>query len=150
MTKPETRSDRDDKDTIVSLYKAYLDDLGRIGSRHETLRQFYISVISALFVFLSLAGEKGLLVNMQKSVQIMVGLVGIIICVLWFLHMRSFADIYKAKKVTLCKIEEELPAKPFSHEGSIEGKRTRITDVDKGVALAFVALFAALIYIKVN
>jgi hypothetical protein len=45
----------------VEMYKAYLEDLGRIGGRHENARKFYVSVISALFVFLSMAGTGGLL-----------------------------------------------------------------------------------------
>jgi hypothetical protein len=49
----------DDRETLLELFKTYLDDLGRIGSRHENVRTFYVSVISALFVFLAMAGKDG-------------------------------------------------------------------------------------------
>lgn len=66
----------------LEIYKAYLDDLGRIGSRQEILRQFYLSVISALFVFLSLAGGTGVLASLQGVAEPLSG----------DLHAHSAAD----------------------------------------------------------
>ena len=77
----------------VEMYKAYLEDLGRIGGRHENARKFYISVISALFVFLSMAGTGGLFANVQGWVFGVVGIVGILICLAWFDHMTSFGKL---------------------------------------------------------
>jgi hypothetical protein len=43
---------------LIEQYKAYLADVGNIGTRHENTRRFYLSIVSALFVFLSLAVRK--------------------------------------------------------------------------------------------
>jgi len=41
------------EETNVVINKAYLDDLGRIGSHHTQTRAFYVSVISALLVLIA-------------------------------------------------------------------------------------------------
>ncbi len=33
----------------IEQYKAYLQDLGNIGARHENSRRYYLSVVPALF-----------------------------------------------------------------------------------------------------
>ncbi len=71
----------------IEQYKAYLQDVGNIGVRHENSRKFYLSVVSALFVFVSMAGEKGVFVNVQWHVLTLAGLVGILLCVVWVMHM---------------------------------------------------------------
>jgi len=104
----------------VEMYKAYLEDLGRIGGRHENARKFYISVISALFVFLSMAGTGGLFANVQGWVFGVVGIVGILICLAWFDHMTSFGKLYFAKLETLRSLEADLKLlKPFATETAI-------------------------------
>ncbi len=132
---------------LLALFQTYLDDLGRIGVRHETLRQFYITVISALFVFVAMAGENGPLAKVPKHALLMVGLVGVAICLSWFFHMSSFAAIFKAKRATLCEIEKKLPFQLFGTEDRILSQkfRMRLTTVDRIVAIAFVLLFAFLL-----
>jgi len=110
-------------DVHIQLYKAYLEDLGRIGGRHENTRKFYMSVMSALFVFLSMAGKGGPFINVQGPALIIVGVVGILMCIAWFEHMRSFGKIYGAKFGTLRRLEEDLEKdqslKPFIVETEI-------------------------------
>ena len=143
-------------DAQIRLYEAYLDDLGRIGDRHEKTRKFYISAMSALFVFLSMAGKDGIFVNVQGPVFGVVAVVGILICVAWFEHMRSFGALYRAKFDTLRTLEKwESPSRPFTIETealtkSPSGPRkkwryTPITFIDRitpfASALLFVGLF---------
>ncbi len=42
----------------LDQYKAYLDDLGNIGTRYTTANGFYVSIVSALLAILALA-QKG-------------------------------------------------------------------------------------------
>lgn len=124
---------------------AHLEDLGRIGSRHETVRAFYVSVITALFTFLAMTGKDGVLQDMRGRIQALVGGVGILICTAWFFHMWSFAQIYKAKLATLRDMEQKLPFQPFQAESSSLGVHPiRITLLDRVVALVFVGLFVLL------
>jgi hypothetical protein len=154
-------------DVQIQIYKAYLQDLGRIGGRHENTRKFYISVISALFVFLSMAGKDGIFVNVQGGVLVVVGIVGILVCVAWFEHMRSFETLFAAMLRTLRSLESDLPSKPFTilHESlkvgeqkgeggepksdqEIKWRYTPLTIVDRIVPAASVVLFIGLLVFK--
>src|SRR5712692_4379653 len=91
----------------IEQYKSYLQDVGNIGTRHENSRRFFLSVVSALFVFLSMAGKDGPLKVVEGPVKTLVGIVGIILCVVWVMHMQSFGAIYRAKFDVLRAIEKE-------------------------------------------
>jgi hypothetical protein len=142
-------ADKSPPEIRVDLFKAYLEDLGRVGGRHETLRQFYLSVISALATILGLAGKDGILKGVHEA-AVVVGLVGVLIGVAWFLHMGRFADIFSAKGETLEDLESDLPAKLFTTERAKlkGGQYLRLTSVDQVVAFCFIVLFAALAYMK--
>lgn len=130
----------------VSLYADYVEDLGRIGSRHETLRAFHITLLTTLFTFLALAGKDGLLQNLRAQVEALVALVGVAVCGAWALQMRAFHDIYEEKFKALRAIERDLPIKPFTLEGT--ASRVHITTVDQGLAVVVGVLFVALWLMK--
>ena len=142
----------DPGETLLAVFKAYLDDLGRLGGRHETARQFYLSVISALFVFLSLTGSTGPLVSFRGAARILVGIVGMLLCFLWAAHMHSFGLLFEAKLAQLRSLETELrlPAKPFTNDAEAlkAAHYVHITSLDMGVAIALSILFLLLMFFK--
>ncbi|HEY2851466.1 MAG TPA: hypothetical protein VGJ18_01380 [Gemmatimonadaceae bacterium] len=140
------------EDTVFAIYKAYLDDLGRVGSRQDTVRQLYISLISALFVFLSATATTGALFSIQRSAQVLVGAIGGCLCVLWAIHMRSFGSLFHSKLGVLRRLEEQLPARPFTDETPQLASHhyIHVTNVDTGIAVVLTCLFAALVYYKVT
>jgi hypothetical protein len=157
----DARPDPDVEKIVIPVYTAYLEDLGRIGGRHETIRAFYLSVVTAVFAFLALAGQEGPLQRMAGLVQILVAIVGIAISAAWFLHMWSFAQLYRAKFETLHKLEKKLGIEPFTMEQNAleEGrsyrpftaehrapsKRVRVTIIDRYIAVIFGVLFLVLL-----
>jgi hypothetical protein len=150
-------------DSDSGIYTAYLTDLGRIGGRHENSRKFYISVMSALFVFLSLAGKDAVFFKVQDQVLRIVALVGVLICLAWFEHMRSFGKLYLAKLSTLRALEEDLkehrPLQPFQIETDLllhpkkkklRFRYTPLTLVDRIIPLASALLFLSLLQFKLS
>ena len=131
----------------TAIYGNYVEDLGRIGGRHETARAFYITLLTTLFTFLALAGKDGFLQDLRAGVQALVGLVGIAVCAAWSLHMRAFGDIYRQKFKALRAIEASLPIKPFSQE-DVASLKVHITAVDQVLAVVVGALFIALWFTK--
>ena len=129
-----------------TIYTSYVEDLGRIGGRHETVRAFYITLLTTLFTFLALAGKDGLLQDLRMGVQALVGLVGLAVCGAWALHMRAFREIYEQKFSALRAIEASLPIKPFTQEG--HAPRVHITAVDQGLAVVVGILFMVLLFTK--
>jgi len=136
-------------DSRRGLYVAYLEDLGRIGGRHETVRQFYFSILTALSGLLVLVGQGGVFEKIKAEFLVVVAIVGIIICGAWFLHMFSFGTLFHAKRATLQKLEADLLLKPFGIEQTVRSKwYIRLTIVDRLAAAAFFALFVALLNAK--
>lgn len=134
-------------DQEVAIYKAYLDDLGRLGGRHEVLRAFYLSIVTALTAIIGLTGPTGPLSGRSAQIQLGVGAVGLLVALLWSAHMASFGSYFKAKKLTLVDLEQGWTITPFTREAeNLPGKsRLRVTYVDQVVAVAFMLLFGALV-----
>lgn len=130
---------------MIEQYKSYLQDLANIGSRHETARGFYLSVLSALLAFVALAGKDGPLQGIGSHLFAVVSLGAIAICGLWLVHTLSFAALYGAKMGRLNAMEEKLPFRNFAEEHDALEKDWRyipITTVECCVASIFIALFA--------
>jgi hypothetical protein len=139
-------SGQGDGSAHLKIYELYLDDLGRIGSRHETARQFYITVLSAIIAFLALAGKDGIFTALAPSIRIIAGVTGALICLLWLVHMRSFAGLYVIKFGIIDGIEETLPLAPFTSErrAANSSRRHHLTNIDSAAAMVFLLLFATL------
>jgi hypothetical protein len=128
----------------LEQYKAYLSDLGNIGSRHETARGFYLSVLSALLSFLALTGDKGPLKSVSSAYVIVVGIAGVAISVLWIVHTLTFASLYRAKFGKLGEMEVGLPYQTFgvAHASHMQDKNYNpLTYVECCVAMVFVFLY---------
>lgn len=133
---------------MIEQYKAYLQDLGNIGSRHETARGFYITVLSALLSFLALAGKDGPLKEIGHPLVVVVGIGGIAICILWLFHTLAFTALYSAKFGRLSEMETKLPFQNFVAEyAALKADRRYepLTYVECFVAVVFGGLFIATI-----
>lgn len=146
---------------IIEQYKAYLQDIGNIGVRHENSRRFYLAVPSALFAFLALAGKDGPL-KIAGPALVLVAIVGILLCIVWLMHMQAFRAIYLAKFNVLRKMEENgclYPTFKEEWEG-FEGSRERWKGlkndsryklsawIDGAIPTIFLILFVVLLFLK--
>lgn len=145
--KPETSAEIT-MSAMIEQYKAYLQDLGNIGARHEAARGFYITVLSALLSFLALAGENGPLKEIGHSLVVVIGIGGIAICILWLFHTLAFTALYSAKFGRLNQMENDLPFQNFKGQYAALKKDWRyqpITYIECFVAVVFGCLFLAAI-----
>jgi hypothetical protein len=135
---------------LLGQYTAYMQDLGNIGDRHQTARSFYLSVVSALLVFLSMAGDKGPLLAVKDRVQIVIAGAGLAICFLWFFHMRFFGALFKAKFDVLREMEKTLPSQIFAHEWDYlkKSKYASLTVVDSFMPVVFALICIAVAALK--
>src|SRR5260221_5313750 len=78
-------------------YKAYLEDIGRIGERYECSKNFYVSLITALFTFLALAGKDKRVFKLDLGFIWLVAFVGVGICSVWIAHTRSVSVLFRFK-----------------------------------------------------
>ena len=71
----------------IEQYKAYMQDVANIGSRHETARGFYLSVLTALLAFVALSGKDGPLNGIGANLFIVLSL-------RCHCHLRSLASAH--------------------------------------------------------
>lgn len=134
-------------DVKMKLYALYLKDLQSIGSRHEHVRKYYLTLISAIFTILSLGGTS-LAFGVTPGLVRLVSIFGASLCVLWLLNMKSFNTLFEAKFNVLEEMEIQLPCQPFTRE-RIEKKKPGINHhsmlkFDMGIAAIFAVLFLVL------
>ena len=137
----------------LEQYKAYLQDLGNLGSRHETARGFFLSVLSALIAFLALAGNQGPLGKIGGPLYTLVAIAGIAVCAFWIAYTLSLSAIYRVKFRLLGEIEKncKLPCKLFSVEFPLltdDPRYSRLTYIECGLAVVLAVLFFGSIVIK--
>lgn len=156
IPEPTLASGRPTDSIIIEQYKAYLQDVGNIGVRHENSRRFYLAVPSALFALLALAGKDGVW-KVAGPVQHVVAVVGIVLCVAWYFHMQAFQAIYLAKFNTLRTMERQFNLfHIFETEWEGTGKWRGLKDdprykimryIDRIVPIVFLGLFVSLFFI---
>ena len=101
---------------LLEEYKLYIEDLANVGTRHTDTSKFYVSLISALLVFLSLAGPDKPLGFVGDAAVIAISLLAVLLCVFWFLTIRSYSQLYKAKFEVLRDMETDLSYHCFEEE----------------------------------
>lgn len=95
----------DNPDRIVEQYKAYLSDLGNIGTRSTTANGFYLSVITALLGVLALTKKDESYFALQDILSIAIPIFGLLTCWVWRDTMRFYKQLFLAKFAILRQLE---------------------------------------------
>lgn len=135
----------DDKQYLLEQYKSYVKDLGNIGLRDTQMDKHFVSVISALLVFVSLTGTGEALVKIASEARSAVSILGILVCLLWFGSIHFFGCLYNAKFTVIKKMEEGLQYECFKEESELlAGKR--LTNIKKPGALILIIPFLVMLF----
>lgn len=136
----------------VEQYKAYLQDLGNIGGRLDATRNFYLSILSALFVLLSLTGKDGMFLSIAPQVTLIIFGVSILICYIWYVKLRTYNALLRSKFEVLQKMELDLPFKCFRDEWALfqEKKPIFLIKIDTWIPWVLMAAFALLLFVKLQ
>jgi hypothetical protein len=144
--------ERPDEPTILlEFYKAYLADLGNIGTRYSTQNGFYVSIISALLALLALANKGGVYEPMTKILGIAVPAFACLLSFVWWESMNSYNGIFWTKFDVLREMEKQLLPNLNIHPFELErdekfkhpGKRVIKNDewIPLILAIPFVVIF---------
>jgi hypothetical protein len=137
---------------IVEQYKAYLTDLGNIGSRFGTVQVFYLTIVAALIGVLSLKDTNRSVRNFLSPVSVVVFLFIAVICWLWWDTLDFYGKLFAQKFDVLRAIEKQgglldVWALDECYHGLHLGQRRLIRTeanfvIVVGVAASFLALLA--------
>jgi hypothetical protein len=100
---------------ILELYKLAVEMADRVSSRRSTANTFFVTVQTA---FIAVVGvEVPHLQNSPWWATVVVAAAGLSLSACWWLQLRSYRDLNRAKFAVINAIEDEhLPLKVFSDE----------------------------------
>lgn len=103
--------------TVLEIYKMGVEMADRVSARRGAANAFFVTVESALVAAL------GLIQPTRETpwyVAVGVAMSGIAISAAWWLQLRSYRDLNKAKFEIISTIEREhLPLQPFTDEWDV-------------------------------
>lgn len=139
---------------VAALYGIAVEMADRVSARRGQANQFYLTLQTLLLGAPALvqALGKGDLVDPLRS--FLLALVGAIVSVTWWLQLRSYRDLNRAKFEVINRLEtDHLAVHPFSDEWEslkkdpVKGLRGRYAElgaVERFVPIVFFILNAAL------
>jgi len=91
----------------LEQYKAYLADLGNIGTRYATSNGFYLSVVTALLGILALTKVGEAFVGSQAYLAVVVPIFAIMVCWIWLKTIAYYDNLFAAKFTVLRAMETD-------------------------------------------
>jgi hypothetical protein len=147
-----TNNPTDSDPRVLELYKTAVEMADRVSARRSTANAFFLTAQTALVAVIGATTP-----NLLKApwwTALAVTIAGVVLSVSWWLQLRSYRDLNRAKFAVINSIEKQLPVKIFSDEWDILTKvpvnswRTRYAElgtverVIPGVfALLYILLF---------
>ena len=121
--------------TVLEQWKTCVDMANSNTEKRNTANNVYITINAAILALVTFTLDyKNLLLS----------IVGILICVLWLKSIRSYTKLSKVKYDIVNEIERKLPLQPFTCEWKELKKSgyTGLTKIEFALPIAFIVLFA--------
>ena len=115
------------KEHLLEQYKLYVEMADRVSDRRERTNRFYISLLSVLLALLSIVFGRNILDEFQTVVFLTIGVLGLGLCVLWNINIRSYRQLNSGKFKVIHEMEQNLPFSCYDREWKIlgEGKEAK-------------------------
>lgn len=139
------------KDHLIEQYKIYVEMADRVSSRRTQIGQFYISLLSGLLILLSLVVGLGSFRNIMTMIFTAVSALGIALCIIWYVNIRSYKQLNEGKFRVIEDMEKQLPFPCYVREwevlkkGNKDGGYLQLTHVEKYVPIVLSVPFVLLL-----
>jgi hypothetical protein len=136
---------------VLDLYKLAVEMADRVSARRATANAFFLTVQTALVAVLGIATPT--LHHAPWWTALAVALAGVILSASWWLQLRSYRDLNRAKFSVINAIENDLPVKVFTDEWASlkrdpisrwRGRYAELGTVERVVPGVFAALYLLL------
>ena len=102
---------------LLEQYKLYVDITDKISARRNQMNSFYISLLSGLLALIYIANEKKLDPQFQSPILLaVVAILGLILCVLWYLNIKSYKQLNSGRFKVIYEMEQYLPFACYEQE----------------------------------
>ena len=105
---------------LLEEYKLYVEMVDRISERRMQTNKFYISLLSGLLALLSILVSVGKF--NQSLIFIIVSLLGMALCILWHINIRSYRQLNSGKFKVIHEMEQHLPFPCYDREWELLGE----------------------------
>jgi hypothetical protein len=139
----------DSSDQLLEQYKLYVEMADRVSSRRIDANKFYISLLTALIALLSLVNIS---MEFTRAVFAAVAILGIILCTVWLINIRSYKQLNSLKFQVIHEMEKQLPFACYAREWQIlkqnpAGKKyLRTSHVEQYIPLILLIPYIVLLF----
>ncbi len=135
---------------LIELYKLGADLADRISARRGTANGFFLTAETTLVAVVGFALRKDTAPG--TPVRLAICAAGALLCLAWWLQLRSFRQLNRAKYVVLTDIEQRLPVQLFGPEqaeldrgdGRLRGLYAELGATERAVPVLFALVWLAL------
>jgi hypothetical protein len=129
---------------LIELYKLAVEMTQRVAVQRGVANAFHLTVQTAFVSVLGLSG--GTLRDERGWVAGALVLVGVVLSASWWLQLRGYRELSRAKFVVIHELEKRLPAALFTDEwkalnGPGRGRHIALGEVERAVPVAFALLY---------
>ena len=132
---------------VLEQYKLYADMADRISARRAATNTFFLGLNTAVLTVVGIlwrnkpSGSPALLVAPL--------LLLLVLCLAWFLLIRSYRQLNSAKYAVIGSLEERLPASPYRSEWTVLDRGTKratywpLSKVEQWIPVIFASAYVA-------
>jgi hypothetical protein len=135
---------------FLDQYKAYLADLGNVGTRYATSNGFYLSVITALLGILALTRAGDAFAGPATYLGLAVSGFAVLVCMVWSHSVASYRKLFAIKFAILRELEQKGDLFPiYQREEDRRGKLSLLENerlIPIILSLPFLVTLIALTY----
>jgi hypothetical protein len=138
---------------LMEQYKLYVEMTDRVSARRGEAGKLYSSLLTGLLAVISLAVGQNVSVEIQKTVFIMAATLGIALCVIWAINIRSYKQLNSLKFKVIHEMEQKLPFPCYDREWQLlkeekSGRNyVRLTKVEQYIPFILAIPYVALLII---
>lgn len=146
------------------IYQMAVEMADRVSSRRMVANGFFLSVHTALVTVVGFTYEK--VATDQKSVLIIIAMMGFLLAWTWFFAIRSYRRLNRAKFNVINKLEKDLATQYFTNEWAeltktteddlelksfrarwlkFKDRYTTLTNIESVVPLVFVIIYVVIL-----
>jgi hypothetical protein len=135
------------KEHLFEQYKLYVEMADQVSNRRSLANTFFLSLHTLLLGILGFSFEKGP-VLVDRWVILFPLLAVLLLCIAWWMIVRSYRQLNEGKFRVIGEFEKKLPASPYwraewklLREGKDWRRYLRLSVVETWVPAAFVFLY---------
>ena len=130
---------------LLEQYKLYVQSAENVSSRRITSNRYLLTINAALVALYGLQSAN----FGQDYWTLLIPVIGIPVSLLWYLIIKSHADLNRIKFDVIHEFEQHLPAAMYKHEWQLaeEGQGTSyraVTKVERWIPILFAVLHLVL------